>query len=234
MTLKRTLAWLLLCLLTPIYGYGDLEVLMNSSGRMDVLLDGKQFATVNAGYFLPGWQVRNFAAEVGKEPKGNVIEVMGGLDKDAARVKLTMRYELVGDRAIHFAYDFVPTADLEAHTIYATVSFEADYVAGRSFSADGVKAGTVPMTVQQPIHLLTKTAKTFQADTLAGTITVDLDQKQGILFQDDRQWGSSIGLRLATHSDSTSVFKGGVTHRVAFTLTLPQPLTFTKDRKSVV
>ena len=66
MTLKRTLAWLLLCLLTPLYG--DLEVLMNSSGRMDVLLDGKQFATVNAGYFLPGWQVRNFAAEVGKEP----------------------------------------------------------------------------------------------------------------------------------------------------------------------
>ena len=227
MTLKRTLAWLLLCLLTPLYG--DLEVLMNSSGRMDVLLDGKQFATVNAGYFLPGWQVRNFAAEVGKEPKGNVIEVMGGLDKDATRVKLTMRYELVGDRAIHFTYDFVPTADLEAHTIYATVSFEADYVAGRGFSADGVKAGTVPMTVQQPIHLLTKTAKTFQADTLAGTVTVDLDQKQGILFQDDRQWGSSIGLRLATHSDSTSVFKGGVTHRVAFTLTLPQPFTFTKD-----
>ena len=205
------------------------QMTMDSSDTCNIQYRGQNFGSIYAGYFLPEWNNRNFPPQIGKGLENNTLTILGGKDDDKTRIQMTMSYELVGDNAIHFSYVFTPQQDMNVHSVYSTLSIDASHLINHPFFANGERAGICPEVRTQNIHLFSNKISNFAAETDAGRVNVTFDEKTPALWQDNRQWGTSIGLRMGINSEKPGELKKDVEYKVAYTITFPEKLVLEVD-----
>jgi len=209
--------------------HADWNVSMDIDGKCQISKDGQPIASVGAGYFLLGWQVRGFAAPNFNTPPEGLIEAIGGKEGDPAKVAMRLKYDVVDDNSIQFHYTFTPDNDLQANTLYASLSVEAAISAGRPYFANHKEAGVIPAELGEQIHIFTQSAEHLAIDTTAGLFSVTLPSSRHVLLQDSRKWGSSFSIRIGAMSEEGETWKANTPYVVAFTLTMPEKLVFERD-----
>lgn len=226
---KHNLTFLLLASLC-VSAFADFNVALDYSGSLAIHLDGAKVATVTPSYFLPGWASRGYAGDFKDYTGDEPIEAIGGRNDDEHRVKMHMSYKLVGSNALTLNYVFTPLQDMKAHSIHASLSFPSAQVAGRPIYSDGKQVAVTPEVLQEKIHVFAGPTNQFAVDSQAGRITIDFPKKLPVLWQDSRQWGDSIGLRIGANSETPESWEGGVPYEVSFTITFPQNIVFDREK----
>ncbi|NMA48000.1 MAG: hypothetical protein GX945_15710 [Lentisphaerae bacterium] len=223
--------YLIVALCCCVFGlvHADWDVSMDINGRFQISKDDQNIATVSAGYYLLGWRGRSFAAPNYNVPPEGLIEAVGGAADDPAKVAMRLKYDIVGDNSIQFHYTLTPTADLEANTLYAIVSLEGAFCAGRPYFANRKELGVLPAEQSEKIHIFSQSAEHLAVDTTAGLLSITVPVSRHILLQDSRQWGSNFSIRIGAMSDEGQTWKANTPYVVAFTLTLSEKINFERD-----
>jgi hypothetical protein len=209
--------------------HADWDVVMDISGRCQISKDGQQLASIQAGYFLIGWQVRDFGALNFETPPEGEVQAIGGRASDPGQVAMKLNYELVDDHSIRFQYTFTPEQDLHANTLYAGMSVESAICAGRPYWADRREAGVIPAEQGESIHVYSKKSEQLGIDSSLGRFDINLAEPRHVLLQDSRRWGSSFSIRIGAMSDEGETWKAKKDYVVAFTLRLPERINFERD-----
>ena len=221
--MKRLLT-VMVCL-AAVCLHADLQCMMSNDGLATIQKEGRVCITLDAGYFLPGWNSRGFCNFSLEPPKNGIIDVMGGSKNDVGQVAKHQEFKQVGKRNLWQRYEFTPQADMSMNALYASMVVPMSQVAGRNFLVNGKAAGKVPSSLGTNIHLYDGTVSSFAVDTKDGIFELKFAAPTHVMLQDNRQWGENCTLRIGVNSEESGEFKAGKPLRIEYTLTAPENMT---------
>ena len=201
------------------------QATIGSSGELRLKLGRRRIATVRPALFEVEWRGGSFKSS--GRPSEGAEELKGKIEAPSGAVVDTeLRFREV-EGGVHLDYRLMPQQEVQVNSMYVGFEFPINAVAGKEYSANG-EQGTVPVEFGD-IHLWHGQGESLSLTVEGGgRLTIKPDQATAMLVQDNRQWGSSLSVRVGYLSEAK--WSPGKSLGVAFSLTSEGTMDVECDR----